>query len=152
MKAKRKKPADNYLWIKIWINILPVVFVVEALKKALLAHGVAWVALTPGTLFSQFINSRKTINSDTRTIKRLILCTSPDIELQAYICFVPERDFLKNEWLTVMPVLSYDAPSMSWCFTAALFTSHEVPEKERKHTRCVVFACSERNQLFLSSK
>lgn len=55
IKAKQKKPGDNYLCIKIWINILPIVFVVEALKKALLAHGVAWVAVTPWTLFSRFI-------------------------------------------------------------------------------------------------
>lgn len=57
--------------------------------------------------------------------------------MQPYICFVQEEDFFKkNKWLTVLPVLSYDAPSMSWCFTAVLFTSHEVPEGEKTHSVC----------------
>lgn len=109
IKAEQKKPGDIYLWTKIWINILAVVFVVEALKKALLAHDVVRVALTPWTLFSLFIKVSQDHKRWHQNCKMSNLTTSPDIKLQPHICFLPEEDYFKKR------VTYCDACAVIWC-------------------------------------
>lgn len=150
-KLKGKNPGDNYLCIKIGINILPIVFVVEALKKALLAHGVAWVALTPWTLFSLFIKvseDHKLWHQNCKRLNLTFLTRHKDAAL--HLLCARRRFFLKKKQVTHCA-----ACAVIWC-TLHVLVLHcgivYIPwspwEGEKTHSVCCPCVQQEETALF----
>lgn len=157
-KRERLK-AGKYLGVCLTVSVPSAVFVVEAVKKTLLTHGVflLW-QLRSWTLDACYHTLFMKVHVKPVTAFSLCHATPDGVNTRPFICFPCTWQFpsptplqswdlptareiqrsLKKQWLTETPLLSSDAPPMCSCFAAALFGSQEVPGSEWEVAHCAI--------------